>query len=87
MQQNPSNTWIPAAEAWKTFSEKHPELGIRATPASWVHFSRVHAKALLDAGVLRRASFRNRIIADANRFDGATFNLLTTGDVNGHEKN
>lgn len=75
--------WIPASEAWMQFARNHPEFGVKPTESSWIHFQRVHAKALIEADVIRRIAYRGRMLADTARFDTATFNLLTTGNVKG----
>ncbi len=83
MQKTPSSGWIAGADAWLSFARKHPELGIKPTNHSAVHFFRTHAPKLIEADVLRQTAFRNRLIADEARFDAAVFNLLTTGKVEG----
>jgi hypothetical protein len=83
MQQTQSNRWIPASEAWMTFAKNHPEIGCKPTENSWVHFQRTHAERLVEADVIRRIAYRRRMLADTQRFDEATFNLLTTGSIEG----
>lgn len=83
MQHNDIKCWLPASDVWLDFARTHPEFGIRATNNSWVHFQRTHAKALLEADVIRRIAYRGRMLADTTRFEEATFNLLTTGSVEG----
>lgn len=83
MSDDAINAWKPANEAWKDFAKAHPEFGVRPTDNSWIHFQRTHAKALIDADVIRRIAYRGRMLADARRFEVATFNLLTTGSVEG----
>lgn len=83
MQQANVQGWIPASEAWISFAKEHPEFGVRPTENSWIHFQRTHAKALIEADVIRRIAFRGRMLADTGRFEAATFNLLTTGSVDG----
>ncbi|WP_131111287.1 hypothetical protein [Sulfuricystis thermophila] len=78
--------WIPASEAWFNFVRDHPEFGVKPTESSWIHFQRTHAKALIDADVIRRIAWRGRMLADTSRFDTATFNLLTTGSVEGRNR-
>lgn len=75
--------WKPANEAWKDFALAHPEFGVRPTENSWIHFQRTHAKTLVEADVIRRIAYRGRMLADTRRFELATFNLLTTGSVEG----
>lgn len=83
MQNNTQSQWIPASDAWMEFARNHPEFGVKPTESSWIYFQRVHAKALIEADVIRRIAYRGRMLADTLRFDGATFNLLTTGSVEG----
>lgn len=83
MQATDLKAWIPANQAWKDFAKKHPEFGIRPTENSWVHFQRTHAHALIEVDVIRRIAYRGRMLANTERFEGATFNLLTTGNVAG----
>lgn len=83
MQTTNPNVWKPANEAWFDFARSHPEFGVRPTGNSWIHFQRTHAKALIEADVIRRIAYRGRMIADTTRFESATFNLLTTGSVEG----
>lgn len=85
MNEN-THQWVYAPEAWRQFAKNHPELGIRPTGNSWVHFQRTHAKTLIAADVIRRSAFRGRMLADSTRFDQATFNLLTTGSVEGRKQ-
>lgn len=85
MKQDDINRWIPANEAWKNFAESHPEFGCRPTENSWIYFQRTHAQRLIDADVIRRVAYRRRMLADTSRFNQATFNLLTTGSIDGHK--
>jgi len=75
--------WIPASEAWIGFARSHPEFGVKPTENSWIHFQRTHAARLIEADVIRRIAYRGRMLADTSRFEAATFNLLTTGSVEG----
>jgi hypothetical protein len=68
------------------FARNHPEFGVKPTESSWIHFQRTHAKALIEADVIRRIAYRGRMLADTARFDTATFNLLTTGSVEGRHR-
>lgn len=77
MQIHQRGRWKPASEAYREFAESHPEFGIKGNGNSWIHFQRTHAPRLIEAGVLRRAAFRNRMIADTERFEGAVFDLLS----------
>lgn len=77
--------WKPASDVWIDFVKKHPEFGARPTENSWIHFQRTHARKLIEADVIRRIAYRGRMLADTNRFEVATFNLLTTGSVQGRE--
>lgn len=86
MQSNAPSQWVPANEAWKGFARAHPELGIRPTDNSWIHFQRTHAAKLIEVDVIRRIAYRGRMLADTSRFEAATFNLLTTGNVEGRRK-
>lgn len=83
METTDTKSWRPASDAWLDFARTHPEFGIRPTGNSWIHFQRTHAQALIDADVIRRIAYRGRMLADATRFEQATFNLLTTGSVQG----
>lgn len=83
MQTTKIKRWIPASEAWKNFAREHPEFGIRPTENSWVHFQRTHAQKLIEIGVIQRTLYRRRMLADNERFETATFNLLTTGRLDG----
>ncbi len=87
MQTTNLKKWIPANEAWKSFAQTHPEFGVRGTDNSWIHFQRTHAEKLVEADVIRRIAYRGRMLADTSRFEEATFNLLTTGCVNGRGHN
>lgn len=86
MHNNAPSQWVPANEAWKGFARAHPELGIRPTDNSWIHFQRTHAAKLIEVDVIRRIAYRGRMLADTSRFEAATFNLLTTGNVEGRRK-
>lgn len=81
MPQMNVKRWIPASEAWKKFAKDHPEFGARPTENGWIHFQRTHAPKLIEADVIRRIAYRRRMLADTERFEQATFNLLTTGRV------
>jgi hypothetical protein len=83
MDETDVKAWVPASEAWKDFAKAHPEFGVRPTENSWIHFQRTHAPTLIKADVIRRIAFRGRMLADTRRFEHATFNLLTTGNVDG----
>lgn len=83
MQQVTNMAWIPADEAWIQFAKAHPEFGVKPTVSSWLYFRRTHATKLIEADVIRRIAYRGRLLADSGRFDSATFNLLTTGNVDG----
>lgn len=83
MDQTNPKSWIPADEAWFQFAKEHPGFGVKATQNSWTHFQRTHAAALMEADVIRRIPYRGRMLADSSRFELATFNLLTTGNVEG----
>ena len=85
MQANNLNSWIPADEAWIKFVKNHPEFGAKPTVNSWLYFQRTHASALVAADVIRRIAYRGRMLADSTRFEQATFNLLTTGNVEGRK--
>jgi hypothetical protein len=83
MQTTCHRGWIPASDAWIEFARNHPEFGVKPTINSWIHFQRTHAASLIQADVIRRIAFRGRMLADTTRFEQATFNLLTTGHVEG----
>ncbi len=83
MQTTDPKAWVPASEAWKSFTKAYPVFGARPTENSWIHFQRTHAQKLIEADVIRRVAFRGRMLADSTRFEQATFNLLTTGSVEG----
>ena len=83
MQQTDIKRWRIASDACKDFVRSHPEFGARPTDNSWIHFQRTHAQTLIEADVIRRIAYRGRMLADSSRFEEATFNLLTTGNVEG----
>lgn len=83
MQANATTGWVPASDAWLEFARKHPEFGIAPTQGSWIHFSRTHVEKLIECDVVLRSMYRNRLLADAGRFEQAVFNLLTSGSVEG----
>lgn len=83
MSDESIKAWKPANEEWKKFAKAHPEFGVRPTENSWIHFQRTHARTLIEADVIRRIAYRGRMLADTRRFEVATFNLLTTGSVEG----
>lgn len=85
MNNEQMKRWIPASDAWIGFARKHPEFGCRPTESSWIYFQRTHAQALIEADVIRRIAYRGRMLADTERFEEATFNLLTTGSVKGRD--
>lgn len=85
MKPDETKRWIPANEAWKRFANTHPEFGCRPTENSWIYFQRTHAQRLIDADVIRRVAYRRRMLADTARFEQATFNLLTTGNIEGRK--
>lgn len=83
MSDTQTRRWVPASEAWKSFAKNHPEFGCRPTENSWIYFQRTHADKLIEADVIRRIAYRRRMLADTEKFEEATFNLLTTGSVMG----
>ena len=85
MEKIDTNGWIPASDAWKQFAKSHPEFGVKPTDHSWIYFQRTYAHKLVEADVIRRIAYRGRMLADTTRFEVATFNLLTIGNVDGRQ--
>lgn len=70
--------WAPMRQLHTEFIRLHPELGLRATEATYRNFCRVFASQLLAMGVARRTmGARSPLVADVLRFDAAAFDLVT----------
>lgn len=75
----PQSEWQPAAEAWRAFTEAHPELGYNPKgSAEWQfhNFLRQHRAALQAADAIRMAKSRFWI-AHRARFRAAAFDCAT----------
>lgn len=76
MEKQTQTQWVVAHDAWRQFTQTHPQLGYR--PGYWVlaNFLRYHRDQLLAADVIRKA--RGRFwIADLTRFSSVAFDLAT----------
>lgn len=68
--------WLTGTQAWNTFVEHHPELGLKPGKWAWHNFLRHHRQTLMDADVIRRA--RNRFwIAHPQRLCPLAFDCVT----------
>ena len=73
-----NENWLPARQAWKEFCELNPGLGLAGSANSFVWFNRIHGKAMIEAGVMRRALSR-KLLIDKSRFGQVAFQYLTEG--------
>jgi len=69
--------WLTGHEAWASFAQAHPELGLG--PGKWAFYNamRRHRQSLLDGDALRIANGKH-FIAHRERFPRQMFDLLTT---------
>ncbi len=70
--------WITALDAWKLFTEAHPELGYRGGIQQFYNFLRRNRDALVAQDAIRRAK-RRFWIAHKHRFIDVAFELSTGG--------
>jgi len=70
--------WTTAHDAWRLFTEVHPELAYRGGAQQLYNFLRYHRDALVARDALRRAKGRFWI-AHRGRFLEAAFELSTGG--------
>ena len=77
MQNN--HPWATGPDAWKTFTQQHPELGYRDGRQQFHTFLRYHRDALVRADALRRAKGKFWV-AHQSRFCEVAF-ALATGKV------
>lgn len=74
--------WTTGAAAWRHFCETEGQaLGLKGNENSWINFYRKHGKALEDCGITRRSPARRTVVADAENFGPAVFDLLTLGEL------
>lgn len=76
------HNWRTGHEAWKQFTQVHPELGYRDGPQQFHNFLRYHRDALVQRDALRRAKGKFWI-AHTGRFNEAAFELATGGGTHG----
>jgi hypothetical protein len=68
--------WLAGTQAWNTFVDHHPELGLKPGKWGWHNFLRRHRRTLLGADVIRRV--RNRFwIAHPQRLIPLAFDCVT----------
>jgi hypothetical protein len=72
--------WVTGHEAWKQFTEVHPELGYRDGPQHFYNFLRRYRDVLVCRGAMRRAK-RRFWIAHKQRFVEVAFDVSTEGVV------
>lgn len=70
--------WTTAHDAWKRFTQVHPELAYRDGAQQFYNFMRNHRDALVACDALRRAKGKFWI-AHTERFTEAAFELATGG--------
>lgn len=70
--------WTNAHEAWRLYTQIHPEVGYREGAQQFYNFLRYHRAALLKRDAIRRAKGRFWI-AHKSRFIEAAFELATGG--------
>ena len=68
--------WTTGPDAWKTFTERHPELGYRDGRQQFHNFLRRHREALVKHDALRLAK-RRFWVARQERFCELAFELAT----------
>lgn len=68
--------WATGREAWKDFTQLHPELGYREGSQQFHNFLRYHREALVNCDALRRAKGKFWV-AHKERFFTAAFELST----------
>lgn len=71
-----TSDWQSAIEAWKAFTQAHPELGYRSGKWQFHNFLRHHRDALMAVDAIRMAK-RRFWIAHAVRFAPAAFDCAT----------
>ena len=72
--------WMTGHQAWKQFTDQHPELGYRDGRQQFHNFLRANRDALVARDALRRA--KNKFwIAHTQRFREAAFELATGGPI------
>lgn len=68
--------WLALRGYWPSFCEKYPALTLNRTPDGLVYFNRKYATTLIEKGVVKKLP-NGRLIADADLFDKAAFEILT----------
>ena len=75
--------WHPARAVFTEFISAHPELGLKDSPITFRNFCSRHGPALMGLDVMRKPSgLRSPAIFNAERFDGAAFELMTNRSTN-----
>ena len=72
----PSHSWTTGHQAWKKFTQMHPELGYRDGQQQFHNFLRNNRTALVNYDALRRAKGRFWV-AHEERFCTLAFELAT----------
>ncbi len=74
-----NENWVSARKGWEQFCKANPGLGLTGSPNSFIWFNRTHGAAMIEAGVMRRASSR-KLLIDTGRFGQVAFEHLTKGE-------
>ncbi len=69
--------WVPIFDLWGEFAANHRQLGLSQSLPAMRRFLMLHAEALVNAGVLAKASGKHWL-GDVERFDEVAF-LLAIG--------
>lgn len=70
--------WTTAHEAWRLFTQAHPELAYRDGAQQFYNFLRHHRDAMVRHDAIRRAKGRHWV-AHTGRFNEVAFELATGG--------
>lgn len=73
---NPNAEWQTGPDAWKFFTERHPELGYRSGKWQFHNFLRLFKTHLLAKDAIRMAKGRHWI-AHIERFNEVAFDCAT----------
>lgn len=74
----PDHQWRTAHDAWRLFTQAHPELAYRDGAQQFYNFLRYHRDALVKQDAIRRAKGKFWI-AHTGRFIEAAFELASGG--------
>lgn len=75
---NTQHHWTTAHEAWRVFTQVHPELSYRDGRQAFYNFMRLYREELVAADAIRRAK-KKHWVAHTERFIAVAFALATGG--------